>query len=123
MSNSSNTVVGLLAGTVIGATLGILFAPDKGINTRQKISEEAMLAKDKLAERAAELKDQVASTYTDQRGNLETQLESVMSNVSYKADDVITTLERKLAELKEKNKNLQKNKDIDLKSESFKQTV
>jgi gas vesicle protein len=123
MSNSSNTVVGLLAGTVIGATLGILFAPDKGINTRQKISEEALLAKDKLAERAAELKDQVTSTYTDQKGNLETQLESVMANVSYKADDVITTLEKKLAELKEKNKNLQKNKDIDLKNESSKQTV
>jgi len=123
MSNSSNTVVGLLAGTVIGATLGILFAPDKGINTRQKISEEALAAKDKLAERAAELKEQVASTYTDQKGNLETQLESVMSNVSYKADDVITTLERKLAELKEKNKNLQKDKGVDLKNESFTQTV
>ena len=121
MSNSSNTVVGLLAGTVIGATLGILFAPDKGINTRQKISDEAMLAKDKLAERAAELKEQVSSTYTDQKGNLETQLESVMSNVSYKADDVITTLEKKLAELKEKNKNLQKNKDS--KSEPLTQTV
>lgn len=119
MSNSTNTVVGLLAGTVIGATLGILFAPDKGINTRQKISDEALLAKDKLAERAAELKDQVASTYTSQKGNLETQLESVMSNVSYKADDVITTLEKKLAELKEKNKNLQKNKE----SEPLKQTV
>ena len=123
MSNSSNTLVGLLAGTVIGATLGILFAPDKGINTRQKLSEEALLAKDKLAERTAELKDQIASSYTDQKGNLETQLESVMANVSYKADDVITTLEKKLAELKEKNKNLQKNKDMGLKNESFKQTV
>jgi gas vesicle protein len=30
MSNSSNTVVGLLAGMVIGPTLGILFTPEKG---------------------------------------------------------------------------------------------
>ena len=53
----------------------------------------------------------------------ETQLESVMSNVSYKADDVISTLEKKLHDLKEKNKNLQKNKGEDLKNEPFTQTV
>ncbi|MDX6747104.1 YtxH domain-containing protein [Polaribacter sp. PL03] len=108
MSNSSNTVVGLLAGTVIGAALGILFAPDKGEKTRQRISEEALAAKDKMAERAAELTSQVSSTVTNQKESLDTQLESVVSNVSHKAEDVITTLEKKLKELKEKNKKLQK---------------
>ena len=54
--------------------------------------------------------------------DLETQLESVMSNVSYKAEDVITTLERKLSELKEKNKHLQKNTVEDL-EDKFNQTV
>ncbi len=108
MSNSSNTVVGLLAGTVIGATLGILFAPDKGEKTRKRISEEAMAAKDKMAERASELKTQVSSTVSDKKETLDTQLENVVSNVSHKAEDVITTLEKKLKELKEKNKKLQK---------------
>jgi hypothetical protein len=32
----------------------------------------------------------------------------LVSDVSYKAEDVITTLEKKLAELKAKNKKLQK---------------
>tara|TARA_R110002049_G_scaffold13089_2_gene57411 strand:+ start:8252 stop:8584 length:333 start_codon:yes stop_codon:yes gene_type:complete len=108
MSNSSNTIVGLLAGTVIGATLGILFAPDKGEETRRRISEEALAAKDKMAERASEIKTQVSSTVTDKRESLDTQLENVVSNVSHKAEDVITTLEKKLKELKEKNKKLQK---------------
>ena len=50
MSNSSNTFLGILAGTVIGATLGVLFAPDKGENTRRRIAEEAKATQDKLAQ-------------------------------------------------------------------------
>ncbi len=55
MSNSSNTVVGWLAGTVIGATLGILFAPEKGEITRRRISEEAEAAKDIIVEKSSEI--------------------------------------------------------------------
>jgi gas vesicle protein len=108
MSNSSNTVVGLLAGTVIGATLGILFAPEKGAITRQRISEEALAAKDIMAEKAGELKSQVSSTVIDGKESLDTQLESIVTNVSHKADDVISTLEQKLKELRAKNKQAHK---------------
>lgn len=117
-----NHLSGLLVGGAIGGILGILFAPDKGENTRRRISEEAISAKNKMAETAEELKEKVAATYSNQKDNLETQLESVMSNVSYKAEDVITTLERKLKDLKEKNKDLQKATVEDLKQE-FKKTV
>ena len=112
MSKSSNTVLGLLAGTAIGATLGILFAPEKGLITRQRIAEEAMSAKDRLAETAVELKDKVASSVVNSKDSLETQVESIVSNASHKAEDVIVTLERKLKELKEKNRKLQNNENI-----------
>lgn len=38
---SGKVLLGVLAGVAVGATLGILFAPDKGSNTRKKISRKA----------------------------------------------------------------------------------
>ncbi len=38
---SGKVLLGVLAGVAVGATLGILFAPDKGSNTRKKISSKA----------------------------------------------------------------------------------
>lgn len=39
--NSSKTIIGLLSGVAVGAVVGILLAPDKGANTRKKISEKS----------------------------------------------------------------------------------
>ena len=57
MGRESRTLLGILAGTAIGATLGILFAPDKGSNTRKKIADEATAARDKISEKAHHLRD------------------------------------------------------------------
>ena len=107
MSNNSS-VLGLLAGTAIGAVLGVLFAPDKGSITRQKIVDEANATKDMLSENAYDLKDRVVSTVIAKKATLDEKVESIVSDASYKAEDVITTLENKLSELKLKNKKLQK---------------
>ncbi len=106
--SSDNSVLGLLAGTAIGAALGILFAPDKGSATRQRIVDEAAAARDVITENAYELKDRVANTVIAKKATLDEQVESMVTNASYKAEDVINTLERKLEELKSKNRKLQK---------------
>jgi len=38
MSKKGNTLLAFLAGVAVGAVLGVLYAPDKGSNTREKLS-------------------------------------------------------------------------------------
>ncbi|QCX01977.1 YtxH domain-containing protein [Aggregatimonas sangjinii] len=110
MSNNENTLLGVIIGSAIGATLGILFAPEKGEITRKRIAEQAANTRDQLQEGAYELRDKMADQISAKSETLETKVNSIMSDVSYKTEDVITTLESKLAELKAKNKKLQQNK-------------
>ena len=41
MSTTGKVFLGVLAGAAVGATFGILYAPDKGSNTRKKIAQGA----------------------------------------------------------------------------------
>ncbi len=51
MEDSGKVMLGLLAGVAIGATLGILFAPDKGVETRRKIVSKKEDLEDELEDR------------------------------------------------------------------------
>lgn len=68
MSNSK-ILVGFLAGAAVGSLLGILFAPDKGTETRRKISEKTGdvtgALKDKFSDFVDGLKDTFGSVKRD----------------------------------------------------------
>ncbi len=53
MSDNSKVVVALLAGLAAGAALGILFAPDKGTETRDKLTDSLKKLGDSIRETAA----------------------------------------------------------------------
>lgn len=108
MSNTSNTLLGILTGAIAGAAIGILYAPDKGSNTRKKIAEGAQDYKDTIVDKTSEIKDSVMNAASNKKENLEEKMESIVSDVSYKTDDVISILEKKLADLKKHNKKYQK---------------
>lgn len=57
MSKSSNTWIAFMAGAGIGAALGILYAPDTGKNTRDKLSYQLFRYKEELEELVKYLKD------------------------------------------------------------------
>ncbi|WP_338357026.1 YtxH domain-containing protein [Yeosuana marina] len=60
---SSNTILGLVAGLAVGATLGILLAPDKGEKTRKKIVSKTRETKDKLKDSFDDFLDTVSEKY------------------------------------------------------------
>lgn len=60
---TNNTILGLVAGLAVGATLGVLLAPDKGSKTRKKIASKTKETKDKLKEGLDEFIDTVSEKY------------------------------------------------------------
>lgn len=109
MSNSTGkSIMLLLAGTIVGAGLGILFAPQKGSKTRSKIKDGFQDAKEDLITKFDEVSGQLKKSYSDSKLNFNENLDSLISDVSYKAEDVIEHLEKKLSELKEQNAKFQK---------------
>lgn len=53
MNDNSKTILALLAGLAAGAALGILFAPDRGDDTRDKLSDSLKGLGDSIKESAS----------------------------------------------------------------------
>ena len=109
MSNSTgNTFLALLTGAAIGAGIGILFAPDKGSKTREKMKDGFDDVKNELKNKLDHASEEFKDKFSTAKIDLEETYEDLVSNMSHKTEDVISFLEDKLAELKRQNAKLQK---------------
>ena len=69
MNDNSKVLVGLLVGLAAGAALGLLFAPEKGSETRDRLSQSLKDLGDSIKDKAADeinnlnnLKDKVVTS-------------------------------------------------------------
>jgi gas vesicle protein len=108
LSKTSNSVITLLTGAAIGLGLGILFAPDKGSKTREKMKEGFDDLKDQANSKWNSLEDETKQKFSKTKEVFIETVEDLLSNSSYKAEEAIAYLEEKLAELKKQNAKLQK---------------
>ncbi|MGF1671749.1 MAG: YtxH domain-containing protein [Balneolaceae bacterium] len=100
MSNTGKgLVIGLLTGAVIGSAISILYAPDKGRNTRDRLSYQLSKYIDDLNDIIAELKKEKRNLASDakQKGD------KVIQDAKHRADDLIKEAENLLSNI-EKNK-------------------
>lgn len=75
MNDNSKVLIGLLAGLAAGAALGLLFAPDKGTDTR-----------DRLAQSLKDLSDSIRDKAADEINNLSNLKDKVVSSVKSKVN-------------------------------------
>lgn len=82
---SNNGLIGLATGLAVGATLGILFAPDKGKKTRKKIAAKTQEAKDTLKENFDDFIDTVSEKYS----SIKNESEDILKNGEEKVKEAV----------------------------------
>lgn len=63
MNSTSKIIAATLAGVATGALLGLLFAPEKGEETRRKISETYTDLSDTIRNKVSDLVDTIKNEY------------------------------------------------------------
>lgn len=69
--SAKKNVVGMLAGVAIGAVLGILLAPDKGSETRKKLSKKGSNMVNDLKDKYENTMDKAETVVNDVKGKAE----------------------------------------------------
>ena len=86
--SSYKLLTGILVGAAAGAVLGILFAPDKGSETRKKIKEKGKDLGDAIRNRFGELEEAIADKYD----NIRSEANELMEKGKDKAQEARRSL-------------------------------
>ena len=78
--STGKIITGLVAGLAAGAILGILFAPDKGTETRRKIGQKGTDLKNSIKSRFSTLVDDVVEEYENVKGKAGDLLDEGIDN-------------------------------------------
>lgn len=96
---SSKSFFSLLVGLAAGAALGILYAPDKGKNTREKMKRAAAGGAEDIAEGMEKLGDEVENKVEEEKENFKDLGEKIKKKGSEIKEGARELLLRKLDKL------------------------
>src|SRR5688572_25615771 len=99
MGKSNSTLIAFLAGAAAGAIFGVLYAPDKGKNTRDKLSFQLEKYRDTLKEMLEEFmnsKDHPAS-------GIHSESQRIVNDAKEKAEKLLEDVELLINQIRSKN--------------------
>jgi len=96
--NSSNSIISFIIGLVLGGVFGVLFAPDRGNNTRDRLTYR--LNKYKL--RIQEILDDVLDEKEVKRSKSRTDEKKVVNDAKDKAEKLLKDVDGILTKIKKK---------------------
>ncbi|PWN06760.1 YtxH domain-containing protein [Rhodohalobacter mucosus] len=98
-SSGKDFTIGLVAGALIGSAVAILYAPDSGSNTRDKISYRLSTYVDELNKLIDELQNEKEKYVSDAKK----KGDDVVSDAKKRADDLIREAESLLENIEKKS--------------------
>jgi gas vesicle protein len=107
-TSKTNVLLALLSGTAIGTAIGVLYAPDSGTHTREKIKSKTLETTHDLAKKLRQTKEDISAVAQEKKVEFEEKIDFAITKASRKADDIIVSLEEKLEVLRKQNAKLQK---------------
>ena len=99
MSKTTDNLMSFLAGAAAGAILGILYAPDKGTNTRERLTYRLEKYKLKLEDLLEEIMEEEAEPVTSMARS---EGEKVIQDAREKAEKLLEDVDNLIGQIKDK---------------------
>ncbi|WP_057939135.1 YtxH domain-containing protein [Algoriphagus resistens] len=99
MSKSSNSLIAFLIGAGVGAAVGVLFAPDTGTNTRDRLSFKLSKYKKELEELIDDLVDGKEMHLNEAK----TEGKRVISEAKNKAENLLSDVNKLIDQINQGN--------------------